>query len=68
MGKVDALDFRPRPRWPLDGHGKWGPCKWGRCRIAGMSNAFETVTLFATPVVLSDLPDAAALNADLAAP
>jgi uncharacterized protein (TIGR02466 family) len=30
-----------------------------------MNNAFETVTLFATPVVLSDLPDAAALNADL---
>jgi uncharacterized protein (TIGR02466 family) len=32
-----------------------------------MSNAFETVTLFSTPVVLSDLPDAAALNADLRA-
>jgi uncharacterized protein (TIGR02466 family) len=30
-----------------------------------MNNTFETVTLFATPVVLSDLPDAAALNADL---
>jgi uncharacterized protein (TIGR02466 family) len=32
-----------------------------------MSNAFETVTLFSTPVVLSDLPDTAALNADLRA-
>lgn len=32
-----------------------------------MSNAFETVTLFGTPVVISDLPDAAALNADLRA-
>jgi len=32
-----------------------------------MSNAFETVSLFSTPVVLSDLPDAAALNADLRA-
>ena len=32
-----------------------------------MSNAFETVTLFSTPVVLSDLPDAAALNSDLRA-
>jgi len=30
-----------------------------------MSNAFETVSLFSTPVVISDLPDAAALNADL---
>jgi len=32
-----------------------------------MSNAFETVTLFSTPVVLSDLPDAASLNAGLRA-
>jgi uncharacterized protein (TIGR02466 family) len=32
-----------------------------------MSNALETVTLFSTPVVLSDVPDAAALNADLRA-
>jgi uncharacterized protein (TIGR02466 family) len=32
-----------------------------------MSNAFETVTLFSTPVVISDLAEAAALNADLRA-
>ena len=32
-----------------------------------MSNAFETVTLFSTPVVISELPDAPALNADLRA-
>ena len=32
-----------------------------------MSNAFETITLFSTPVMLSDLADAAALNADLRA-
>ena len=32
-----------------------------------MSNAYETITLFGTPVVISDLPDAAALNADLRA-
>jgi uncharacterized protein (TIGR02466 family) len=30
-----------------------------------MSNAFELVPLFATPIVLSDVPDAAALNVDL---
>ena len=30
-----------------------------------MSNAFETITLFSTPVVISELPDAAALNSDL---
>ena len=32
-----------------------------------MSNAFETVTLFSTPILISDLPDAAALNTDLRA-
>jgi uncharacterized protein (TIGR02466 family) len=32
-----------------------------------MSDAFETVSLFSTPVVISDLPGAAALNADLRA-
>jgi uncharacterized protein (TIGR02466 family) len=32
-----------------------------------MSNAFETITLFSTPVMLSDLPDAPALNSDLRA-
>jgi uncharacterized protein (TIGR02466 family) len=32
-----------------------------------MSNAFETMTLFGTPVVIADLPDAAALNTDLRA-
>jgi uncharacterized protein (TIGR02466 family) len=32
-----------------------------------MNIAFETTTLFATPILLSDLPDAAALNADLRA-
>jgi uncharacterized protein (TIGR02466 family) len=32
-----------------------------------MSQAFETVTLFSTPILLSDLPDAAALNTDLRA-
>jgi uncharacterized protein (TIGR02466 family) len=30
-----------------------------------MSNTLETVTLFSTPVVISELADAAALNADL---
>jgi uncharacterized protein (TIGR02466 family) len=32
-----------------------------------MNIAFETITLFATPILLSDLPDVAALNADLRA-
>jgi len=32
-----------------------------------MSNAFETITLFGTPVVISDLPDAVALNTHLRA-
>jgi uncharacterized protein (TIGR02466 family) len=32
-----------------------------------MNIAFETTTLFATPILISDLPDAAALNADLRA-
>jgi uncharacterized protein (TIGR02466 family) len=32
-----------------------------------MSNAFETVTLFSTPILISDLPDATALNMDLRA-
>jgi uncharacterized protein (TIGR02466 family) len=32
-----------------------------------MNIAFETTTLFATPVLISDLPDAAALNVDLRA-
>ncbi len=30
-----------------------------------MSNAYETVTLFSTPILISDLPDAAALNTAL---
>ena len=30
-----------------------------------MSTAIEIVALFATPLVISDVPDAAALNADL---
>ena len=30
-----------------------------------MTSSFETVPLFATPIVLSDVPDAAALNAEL---
>ena len=32
-----------------------------------MNIAFETTILFATPILISDLPDAAALNADLRA-
>jgi uncharacterized protein (TIGR02466 family) len=32
-----------------------------------MSTAYETTSLFATPVLISELPDAAALNADLRA-
>jgi hypothetical protein len=32
-----------------------------------MSQAFETVTLFSTPILIADLPDAVALNTDLRA-
>src|SRR6185503_1968732 len=35
------------------------------CRVAGMSMSFETVPLFATPILMVEVPDATALNAAL---
>ena len=58
LGRIDDLDFAPRPRWPLDPHAASG--------IANVMD-FDIAALFPTPVVTMELPDAAALNAELRA-
>ena len=52
LGLADALDFAPRPRWPLD------PAAAIGCRLRRMSDGFEIIPLFATPIVIVDVPDA----------
>jgi hypothetical protein len=41
-GMTDALDFAPRPRWPLDAPGRGG--------------AMNVAILFGTPIVIDELP------------
>ncbi len=52
-----------RGRWRLQGAKPAG--KEGGEQSASMSQDLEIVPLFATPLVVHDVPDAAALNADL---
>src|ERR1700732_4535005 len=49
---------KPPPQAPFR------PLRFG-CKVRNMNTAPEIVPMFATPLVLFDVPDAAALNADL---